>query len=549
MAQDAQGQPSSRPSNRKIAVVGAGPGGLAAAVLLVSRGLDVTVYEAQDRIGGRTARISLGEHHFDTGPTFFLMPHVLDEIFSAVGTTLREEVDLRRLDPLYRLVIGQKDGPDIIVDPTQDTDLMAERIGAVHEADGRAFRSFVDHNRAKLNAAEPILRRSIKSPLDLIKADAIKALPYINPHRTVHSLSSKYFEHPAVKLAVGFQSKYLGMSPMECPSLFTILPFIEYEYGVWHPIGGCNAIMEALARVFLRAGGKIETSSPVESLEIDRGKVRGLRLGGARSGERAACDHAVINADASWAIKNLIPESSRGRDSDRALDNKKYSCSTYMLYLGVDGKVDLPHHTIRTAPAYEQNLDDISRGNGALGSLTDDPSFYVCNPSVTDPSLAPEGDSSVYVLLPTPNGKAKIDWSSESDRLRELLLDRIDAVLGQDLRDRIKVEKRLTPDDWRGMNINHGATFNLSHSLDQMLHKRPQHKLPYCEGAWLVGGGTHPGSGLPVIFLSAQITAKLLCDQLGVGAPNISLGDPRDFDCIDPIGGGMPEREVVGAGA
>lgn len=542
MAQDAE----AGTTNKKIAVVGAGPGGLAAAVLLVSRGLDVTVYEAQDRIGGRSARITLGEHHFDTGPTFFLMPHVLDEIFSAVGAKLTDEVDLRRLDPLYRLVIGQPDGADIVVDPTQDTDLMAERIGAVHEPDGRAFRRFVEHNRAKLNAAEPILRRPIRSPLDLVKADAVKALPYINPHKTVHSLSSKYFEHPAVKLAVGFQSKYLGMSPMECPSLFTILPFIEYEYGVWHPIGGCNAIMEALARVFVRAGGKIETSSPVASLDIEGGRVRGLHLGGDRSGERVACDHAVINADASWAIKKLIPEKMRGRDSDRALNNKKYSCSTYMLYLGVEGEVELPHHTIRTAPAYEQNLDDISRGNGSLGSLTEDPSFYVCNPSITDPTLAPKGDSSVYVLLPTPNGKAKIDWSAESDRLRELLLDRIDGVLGQNLRGRIREEKRITPDDWRAMNINHGATFNLSHSLDQMLHKRPQHKLPYCDGAWLVGGGTHPGSGLPVIFLSAQITAKMLCEQIGVGGPDISMGDPDLFNAMDASVSVPPVRESAG---
>ncbi len=544
MAQDAE----AGTNKKKIAVVGAGPGGLAAAVLLVSRGLDVTVYEARDRVGGRSARITLGEHHFDTGPTFFLMPHVLDEIFSAVGARLTDEVDLRRLDPLYRLVIGQPGGEDIVIDPTQDTDRMAERIGAIHEADGRAFRRFVEHNRAKLNAAEPILRRPIRSPLDLVKPDAVRALPYINPHKTVHTLSSKYFEHPAVKLAVGFQSKYLGMSPMECPSLFTILPFIEYEYGVWHPIGGCNAIMEALARVFVRAGGKIETSSPVESLEIEGRRVRGLNLGGARGGERVACDHAVINADAAWAIKSLIPERMRGRDSDRALDNKKYSCSTYMLYLGVEGRVDLPHHTIRTAPAYEQNLDDISRGNGSLGSLTGDPSFYVCNPSATDPSLAPAGDSSVYVLLPTPNGKARIDWDGESDRLRELLLDRIGSVLGEQFRGRIREEKRITPDDWRSMNINHGATFNLSHSLDQMLHKRPQHRLPYCDGAWLVGGGTHPGSGLPVIFLSAQITSRMLCDELGVGGPEMAAGDPGLFNGMEPTRSIPSAREPEGVG-
>ncbi|MEM9373554.1 MAG: phytoene desaturase, partial [Planctomycetota bacterium] len=312
---------------------------------------------------------------------------------------------------------------------------------------------------------------------------------------------------------------------------------------------GCNAIMDALARVFVRAGGRIETSSPVASLDITNGRVSGLHLGGDRAGERVPCDHAVINADAAWAIKNLIPERLRGRDSDRSVDRKKYSCSTFMLYLGVEGEVDLPHHTIRTAPAYERNLEDISRGNGARGSLTDDPSFYVCNPSVTDPGLAPRGDSSVYVLLPTPNGKADIDWSTESDRLRELLLDRIEGVLGQDLRGRVRAEKRISPDDWRAMNINHGATFNLAHSLDQMLHKRPQHKLPYCEGAWLVGGGTHPGSGLPVIFLSAQITASMLCERLGVGGPEMTPGDPGEFNAFDAAGRVSRGMEPAGAGA
>ncbi len=513
----------------KIAVVGAGPGGLAAALLLASRGLDVTVYESQPTIGGRTARISLGTYHFDRGPTFFLMPHVLDEIFGSVGRSLADEVDLRRLDPMYRLVIGRPDAPDVVIDTTQDVDRMAERIGAVHAPDGQAFRSFYRHNQKKLDAAEPILRRSIRGPLDLLRADAMKALPYINPHRTVHDMNSRYFEYPSVRLAVGFQSKYLGMSPMECPSLFTILPYIEYEYGVWHPIGGCNALMHALAAAFIDAGGRIETGVPVEGIEYNGKQVSGLRLGGRRAGEIVACDHAVINADASWAIKRFIPHAWRGRDSDSAFDRKKYSCSTTMLYLGVDGSVDLPHHTIRTAPAYEENLDDISRDNGAGGTLTADPSFYVCNPSRTDSTLAPEGDSALYVLLPTPNGKANIDWSSEMPRVRELLLDRIHSVLGIDLRNRIRAELRLTPDDWRAMNINHGATFNLAHSLDQMLHKRPQHRLPYCDGAWLVGGGTHPGSGLPVIFLSAQITASMLCEQLGISPPDVSRGDPTRF--------------------
>ena len=305
------------------------------------------------------------------------------------------------------------------------------------------------------------------------------------------------------------------MSPYECPSLFTILPFIEYEYGVWHPIGGCNALMRALADVLLDLGGRIESGTPVKKVRTERGRVRALELGGARDGETVRCDHAVINADATWALKNFFPESDRGRMTDSSIDRKRYSCSTFMLYLGVEGEVDLPHHTIRTSPNYRGNLDDIGRADGYAGSLTADPSFYICNPCRTDPSLAPPGDSALYVLMPTPNTRAPIDWTSIRDDARSLLLERADSVLGVDLRGRIKRELIVTPDDWAASNINFGATFNLAHSLDQMLHKRPQHRLPFADGAWLVGGGTHPGSGLPVIFLSAQITAGMLLDELG----------------------------------
>ena len=496
----------------KIAVVGAGPGGLAAAVLLAARGLDVTIYEACPEIGGRTGRVRLGEFAFDLGPTFFLMPHVLREIFAAAGRDLDDHVDLRRLDPMYRLLIGQPGGEDVVVDATQDLGRMASQLSALDPNDGAAFGAFVDHNRRKLDAAEPILRRPIRSLLDLVRLDAARALPLLKPTESVDSLSSRYFKHPASKIAVGFQSKYLGMSPYDCPSLFTILPFIEYEYGVWHPIGGCHALMVALADVLRDLGGEIRTGCPVRRVCTEGGRVRGLEL---ESGFEA-CDHAVINADATWAMKNLFDETERGRVSDASIDRKKYSCSTFMMYLGVEGGVDLPHHTIRTAPDYTGNLEDIGRGGGSAGSLTEDPSFYVCNPSVTDPSLAPEGDSSLYVLLPTPNTRSPIDWSSEATPTRERLLERMRDLMGVDLSGRIREEKILTPDDWASRNINFGATFNLAHSLDQMLHKRPQHRLPFADGAWLVGGGTHPGSGLPVIFLSAQITADLVLSEVGM---------------------------------
>lgn len=510
-----------------VAVIGAGPGGLAAAMLLAASGARVVIYEAQARIGGRTARLSVpgddgNDYHFDTGPTFFLMPYVLEEIFAATGRDLHDYVDLRPLDPMYRLLIGRQDEPGAgrepwQVDATTDVAEMARRLARIDERDGMAFERFIADNRAKLAAAEPILRRPIRSLFDLARPDAMQAGLHIKPHLTVHGLLSKYFKHPAVRLAVSFQSKYLGMSPYDCPSLFTILPFIEYEYGIWHPIGGCNALVGAMARVCAELGVEIRTGSPVQSITFDDSASTPRATGVVIGGETIAHRDVVVNADATWALKRLVPERLRratgSRDTDAKIDQKRYSCSTYMMYLGLEGAVDLPHHTIFVSERYRQNLDDIS----STGDLTEDASTYVCNPSPIDPTLAPAGKSSVYVLLPTANLQRGVDWQKKDAQARELVLRQLGQRFGiADVERRIVAERRYSPADWAAMNINHGATFNLAHNLSQMLHRRPQHRVRGFDGLWLVGGGTHPGSGLPVIFLSSQITARLLCEERGL---------------------------------
>ncbi|MEL6312176.1 MAG: phytoene desaturase family protein, partial [Pseudomonadota bacterium] len=333
--------------SQRVAVVGAGPGGLSCAMLLAASGMEVTIFESQPIIGGRTARIELpserGTYAFDRGPTFFLMPYVLEEIFEATGRDLHEHATLTRLDPMYRLLLGREDGDPIALDCTQDMSEMARRIGEIDHEDGQNFERFMNDNRAKLRRMEPVLRKPMRGPLDLTNIETAKALPHINPHLSVHQLLKRYFINKYVQRAVSFQSKYLGMSPHECPSMFTILPFIEYEYGIWHPKGGCNALMRTMADVLVDMGATIHTSTPVERITFGGQTATGVVVGG----QKQRFDHVVVNADAPWAIKNLVPKDVRwGMVSDEAIDRKRYSCSTAMLYLGVEGGVDLPHHTI-----------------------------------------------------------------------------------------------------------------------------------------------------------------------------------------------------------
>jgi phytoene desaturase len=509
---------SNRSSRGSVAIIGAGPGGLAAAVMLAAQGFAVTVYEAQPVIGGRTARITRGDFHFDTGPTFFLMPYVLEEIFAAAGRKMSDYVDLRRLDPMYRLVIGRKGHESLVLDTTQNISEMARRIGAVNAKDGAAFAQFIADNRYKLRHSESILRNPLNSLTDLfspaLRKDTLKVAPVLAPHKSVHDLLGKYFEDEFVKLAVCFQSKYLGMSPYDCPSLFTILPFIEYEYGIWHPIGGCNALMTGLATLAGELGVEIRTNAPVTSVAFDSPTAR-IASGVVVNGTLHRHDHIVMNADASHALKTLVPAAQRRSYTDDHLDSRKYSCSTFMMYLGIDGSIDLPHHTICVSESYTQNLAEIS----ATGEIPKDPSVYVCNPSRLDPTLAPPGKSSLYVLVPVANTQTgPVDWTTATPAFRRRTLEQLSKVLGlSDLESRIEQELIYTPADWQRMGINHGATFNLAHNLTQMLHWRPRNRLPDTDNLYLVGGGTHPGSGLPTIFLSAQITNRLIGERVGKG--------------------------------
>jgi phytoene desaturase len=305
------------------------------------------------------------------------------------------------------------------------------------------------------------------------------------------------------------------MSPFRCPSLFSILSFLEYEYGVFHPVGGCSAITAAMARVAARLGVEIETGCPVEEIVFDGKRAVGVRTAAAE--ERASA--LVLNADFARAMQRLVPDRLRRRWSNRMIARKKFSCSTFMMYLGVDGTFDLPHHTIHIAADYSRNLREIEHEH----VLSEDPSFYVQNACVTEPGLAPPGQSTLYVLAPVTHQHPNVDWARERDGFRKRLLRQMAKAGFEGVERRIRFERVITPADWDSKyEIHQGATFNLAHSLDQLLHLRPHNRFEDCEGIYLVGGGTHPGSGLPVIFESARISTRLLLADLGL-APALDV--------------------------
>jgi phytoene desaturase len=502
--------------NPSVIVVGAGPGGLASAILLATAGVKVRVLERMPVVGGRTSTIQTDGFKFDLGPTFFLYPRVLEEIFTAAGANLREEVELVRLDPQYRIIFGA--GGELAATP--DISRMERQIAAIAPEDAPGFRKFLEENRAKLDRMLPCLENPFLGWQDIVNMRMLKTLPILRPHQSMDTYLSRFFRDPRIRLAFSFQSKYLGMSPFRCPSLFSILSFLEYEYGVFHPIGGCAAVTAAMARIAARLGVEIALDQPVEEILFEGRRAVGVRT---REGVSRA-DALIVNADFARAMSQLVPDRLRRCWTDRKIARKKFSCSTFMMYLGIEGTFDLPHHNIHIAADYARNLDEIENQH----VLSDDPSFYVQNAGVTDPTLAPRGMSTLYVLTPVTHQHSNVDWESQRNRFRALVLRQIGKAGFVDVEKRIRYERVITPADWdRQYEIHKGATFNLAHSLDQMLHLRPHNRFQDLDGVYLVGGGTHPGSGLPVIFESARISTRLLLGDLGVEHSREPLSAPQ----------------------
>jgi phytoene desaturase len=513
--------PTRRPNS--VLIIGAGPGGLAASLLLAKAGLDVHVIERLPHVGGRCSAIEEAGFRFDLGPTFFLYPRVLERIFKLIGRDLRTEVPMVRLDPQYRIAFGSGGH----LNCTPDVAKLGAEVARISPHDAPNVRRFLDDNRVKMEQFRPCLERPFSGWKDVMRWQLMKLFPTLRPWASLDAELGRYFRDERIRLAFSFQSKYLGMSPFNCPSLFSILSFLEYEYGVWHPYGGCSAVSEATYRVAQDLGVRFSLGEEVKEVLFDGRKAVGVRT---TSGEHRA-NAIVVNADFAHAMTHLVPNRLRRKWTDAKIAKKKYSCSTFMMYLGIEGRYEnLPHHTIHCAANYSENLADIESRH----VLSEDPSFYVQNACVTDPGLAPDGMSTLYVLAPVTHQHANVDWSKETPAFRAKLLKQLEKIGIEDVERRIRFEKIVTPADWESRyHVYRGATFNLAHAWTQMLHLRPRNRFDELGGVYLVGGGTHPGSGLPVIYESARITSRLLLEDL---AQDVDwLGEPGAADSPIPI--------------
>lgn len=487
---------------KKIVIVGAGPGGLSAGLILASKGYDVHIYEKDATVGGRSKALKLGDFTFDAGPTFLLYTDMLKTVFKEANLELEDFIKLIPIDPLYDLVYKDK-----TFTPSSNQEKTLEAIKQTFPGNEEGYIRFLKDQEVLFNRVAPMMMKPFLSIKDLLSRHVIKNGPFIYPFKTIYQLLSEYFNDEELIYGMSFQAKYLGMSAWKAPALFTMLSFLEHKYGIYHVEGGLNQINEAFKKAIESFGSTVYLNTPVKEVVIENKLTKGILLD---DDTLIEADHVIINADFAYSYEKLINDKNKKLILKKPLNKYKFSLSTFMIYLALDETLPLSHHTIFFADNYEKNVKDITEHL----TLTDDYSFYVQNPSVIDHTLAPKGKSALYILVPVPNLDASINWEEEKERFKNKVIDKLEQKINKPIKDKILDERIITPNDWENdFNVYKGAVFNLSHQLSQMLTRRPKNKIKHAKDLYLVGGGTHPGSGLPTIYQSALITSSLIINK------------------------------------
>ena len=480
----------------RIVVIGAGLGGLGAALRLQGMGHDVTVVEQRATPGGRASQIKDGGFTWDTGPSLVTMPWVLEEVFAAGGLDFHREVTLRELDPFYRI---RWTGEERHLDFVRDQEAMAAEIARFSPRDAAAFPRY-------MAAMKPIYEDGILGA-GRRRFDSLAQLAAFTPRMVklgaalpLHLATSRFFEHPRIREAFSFHSLFIGGDPFRVPAIYGALVYLQFLDGVWYADGGVYAIIEAMARAL-----DVRCGDGVERIETAGGRVTGVLT---RGGQRIPADAVVTNADA-FRVHEMLGQR-------KPLRPMAASMSAFLLYLGTDRQFpQLLHHTLLVGSGYKEFIKDVTR----RGRLPRTYSTYVHAPNRTEPGMAAEGGDSLCFLLPVPHLGSGIDWDRESDRLREALVRDLEGTFGlSGLDASARVEHRMTPADFRDeLGAHLGNAWAMEPTLHQSAAMRPPNRDKTVRGLYRVGGGTHPGAGIPGVLLGAEVTAGLVAEDLQPG--------------------------------
>lgn len=493
------------PINKKVAVIGSGFGGLSIAIRLQAAGFQVRIFEKRDLPGGRAYVYKEKGFTFDAGPTVITAPECLEELFALKNKKMSDYVEMMPVSPFYRLLWD--DGYKF--DYSNDSKDLFSQIKEKNPADVQGYQKFLKYSEEVFNegytklAASPFLNiwSMVKVAPQLAKLEAF---------RSVYSIISKYIQDEHLRQAFSFHSLLVGGNPFSTSSIYTLIHFLERNWGVFFPKGGTGALVQALVKYFEELGGQISYNNEIADILTKNGAVVGIKT---HSGEVWNCDAVVSNGDVVHTYKDLLKAEPKAKKKAQEMMNKSFSMSLFLIYFGTKKKYPhMAHHNVLFGPRYKGLLDDIFKN----GKLSEDFSLYLHVPSLTDSSLAPEGHECFYVLSPVPHlGNSDIDWDVEGPKYAEKIMDYLEEKYLPGLRENLVVSKIFTPNDFvQDLNSYHGSAFSLEPKLTQSAYFRLHNKDSNIKGLYFVGAGTHPGAGVPGVVNSGKATAGLVIEDM-----------------------------------
>jgi phytoene desaturase len=488
---------------KSVIVIGAGIGGITAAIHLAKRGLHVTVLEKNSRPGGRCDRLSRDGHYFDTGPTLFVMPLLYEAEFHALGAAMREQLDLRRVDPTYQLVFD--DGSRLSL--TSDMKDMQEQLEAIEPGSFLGLLRYLQegerHYRLTL---DKLVNCDFRKASDFFNRHTLSLLFQLKPLLRHYRNMSAYFDDPRLKSAFTFQDIYTGLSPFEAPATYSMMPYTELAHGVWYPKGGMYRIVESLVELAHASGVEFLFETAVKQIDTNGTIAHGVILA---DGSCLKADVVLANADLPYVYQNLLPQDGM----NAKFSQKHFSCSAISFFWGMDKAYpELAPHTLFITDDYRENFDRIDRDL----SLPANPNLYLHAPARLDPSMAPRGGDTITAVIPVGhlNEKHEQDWSVLRDAARQYVFRRLRTLGIPDFETHIKFEETFTPLSWRKRyNLVKGSTHGLSHRLTQMAYFRPANRHPHLQNLYFVGASTHPGTGIPTAMVSGRLVSERIMDE------------------------------------
>ncbi|MFT3892552.1 MAG: phytoene desaturase family protein [Anaerolineales bacterium] len=492
------------PTKPTAIVIGAGIGGIATAARLAKNGYDVTVLEKEATPGGRCNQIIRDGHRFDIGPTLFLMPEIWEETFASLGEKLSDHLDLKRIDPTYKVHFD--DGLQLAL--TSNIGDMQTQLEKVEKTAFTGFLNYIaEGSKHYKMSVEKFVGRNFYNIFEYFSLGNLPLLFQLKALQKHYNNTGRYFKDERLKAAFTFQNMYLGLSPYDAPATYSLLQYTELAEGVWYPLGGMYAGIQALTRVAEKHGVKFVYNSPVKKIHVEKWKVESVVT---EDGREYKADILVGNADLPYIYKELLPNKTEAKK----LENKLYTCSTIMFYWGVDKEYkQIAHHNVFLGGDYKASFDQIFNDH----TLPKVPSFYVHAPARTDKAAAPNGQDTLYVLVPVGHldARSEQDWDALVNRARETVFTRLGKEMGvTDLREHIKFEIVYQPKTWKErFNLEKGSAFGLSHNFMQVGFLRPQNRHKQYKNLYFAGASTHPGTGLPIVLLSARLTTERILKE------------------------------------